>query len=202
MARRARGRPPRRRLRSGAISSSTRPESRSRPYGGAQHQRRDDERGDRVGAAEAGGEDHGAGDRGGDEREQVGQEVLEASPRRSASRGSPARAAGWRAVDDDARRARRRAIVSPPGSGGVTRRWIAAVDDQPRKHEQRRAVRLRREDSVRCRPKVRLPPRRPADEPQHDEREQERAGVGEHVRRVREEREGVREDARRRPRRP
>ena len=48
--------------------------------------------------------------------------------------------------------------------------------------------------SARLRPKVRLPP--PGrHEPDHDEREDERAGVGDHVRRVREERERVGEDA-------
>ena len=45
--------------------------------GGAQHQRGHQQRGDRVGALEAGQQDHGPRERRADEREQVGEDVLE-----------------------------------------------------------------------------------------------------------------------------
>ena len=48
---------------------------------------------------------------------------------------------------------------------------------------------------MRFRPKVRLPPAGSADEPDHDQRHRERARVGQHVRRVGEQGERVREDA-------
>ena len=70
-----------------------------------------------------------------------------------------------------------------------------AVDDQAGEDEQRRAVRLRGEDLRAAEPERAVPARRLRREPQHDERHHERARVGEHVRRVGEERERVREDA-------
>ena len=55
------------------------PTARSSGHGGAEHRRRDGERGDRVGAVEAGRPDDGAGERGRRERVEVGEQVLEAA---------------------------------------------------------------------------------------------------------------------------
>ena len=88
-----------------------------------------------------------------------------------------------------------------PGEPGIgVRDWIdalpdGAVDDQAGEHEQRGAVRLRGEDLRAAQPERPVPARRLGGEAQHDERHRERAGVREHVRRVGEERERVREDA-------
>ena len=71
-----------------------------------------------------------------------------------------------------------------------------AEDDQAGEHEQRRAVRLRGEDLGAAQAEGEVPLGGPADEPEHDQREQQRAGVGEHVRGVREQRERVGEDPR------
>ena len=70
-----------------------------------------------------------------------------------------------------------------------------AVDDQAGEDEQRRTVRLRGEDLGAPQPERPVAVRRLGREPQHEERHRERARVGEHVRRVGEERERVREDA-------
>ena len=70
-----------------------------------------------------------------------------------------------------------------------------AVDDQPGEHEQDRPVRLSGEDLRAAQPERPVPSRRPSGEPEDDERQRERARVGEHVRRVGEQRERVHEDA-------
>ena len=70
-----------------------------------------------------------------------------------------------------------------------------AVDDQEREHQQRRAVGLRGEDLRAAQPERPVATYRLRRKPKHDKRHRERAGVGEHVRRVGEERERVREDA-------
>ena len=71
------------------------------------------------------------------------------------------------------------------------------VDDQPGEDEQDRAVRLRGEDLGPPEPVGHASGRRPRGEPEREQREADRAGVGEHVRRVGEEGERVRQDARR-----
>ena len=167
------------------MSSRTRPESRRSRHEQGRHC---------VGPHPPSREDHAAGDGGGDEREEVVEDVLEAPldverpavragelPRREEVDPDPDEG------DDEDRRAAR-----------VRRRDEStdrAVDDQPGKYEQRGPVRLRGEDLRAAQPERAVPSRRLSREPQHDERHRERPGVREHVRRVRQERQGVREDA-------
>jgi hypothetical protein len=57
----------------------------SSPVGGLEHERGDEQGGDRVGPVEAGHDDDRAGDQGSDEGVQVGEDVLEAALDRHAS---------------------------------------------------------------------------------------------------------------------
>ena len=99
-------------------------------------------------------------------------------------------------VHDDAGERDDDASSQPPGSGGLISRSIAPKTIRPASTSSVAPFACAESTSIRRRPKVRLPARGPSDEPDHDEREQQRAGVGEHVRGVREQRERVGEDAR------
>ena len=68
--------------------------------------------------------------------------------------------------------------------------------DHAGEHEQRRAVDLRREHLGAAEPEREAPARRPRGQPRGDQRERQRAGVGEHVRGVGEQRQRVGEQAR------
>ena len=179
----------------GAISSSTRPDARRRPT--EARSIRAATRSAAIGSArvEAGGEHDDAGDRGGRERVGVGEEVLVGAldvERRAVGLGELARRdqvhdeAGER--DDDHRPAARIGRIDQP--------FDRAEGDEAREHEQRRAVRLRGEHLHPAEAEGDVPVRGPSDEPDHDEREEERAGVGQHVRGVGDQRERVGHDAR------
>ena len=128
------------------------------------------------------------------ERDEVGEDVLERplDVHRLAIRlGQLLR---HHAGDHDARE-RDDEDHEPIGLGRVDQPADAAVDDQAREHEQRRSVRLRRQHLHALEPEREVAARGAADEPQHDQREQQRARVAQHVRRVGEQRQGVGEDA-------
>ena len=163
--------------------------------GGAQHQRRDDERGDRVGLAEAGGEDDRAGDRRAQRRVEVGHHVragaLDVQRAALRPRQRPRRAEVDRRpeqADHDHDPALDVGRVAEPAHG---------LDaDHAGQHEQRGAVDLRAEDLGAPEAEGEAPGRRPRRQAQRHEGEPDRAGVGEHVRGVGEQRERVRQQAR------
>ena len=72
------------------------------PVGGAEHQRGDEQRRDRVGPVKAGREDDDGGDGGSDERVEVGQDVLEAALDVEAPAVGPRQCPGGGEVDGDA----------------------------------------------------------------------------------------------------
>ena len=78
--------------------------------------------------------------------------------------------------------------------GRVNQAGDAFVDDQQREHQQRRAVELGRQDLGPFEAEGERALGRSGCEADDDQREADRAGVGEHVRGVGEERQRVRED--------
>ena len=147
---------------------------------GAEHERRDEQRRDAVGAIEPGEDDHRAGGRRRERRIQVREHVLaraldvEAPPLRA-----PERPCGGD-VDDGAHEADRDdegAVDVGRGEQALDRR----DGDDTREHEQRRAVDLRREDLGTAQAEREAPRRGLCGEAGGDEREADRRGVGEHV---------------------
>ena len=90
----------------------------------------------------------------------------------------------------------------PSTSGGSASRRDALEHDHTRERDQRRAVQLGRQDLGAPEAEREAAARGPPREPRREQRERDRAGVGEHVRRVREQRERVGQDAAPRPPRP
>ena len=138
-------------------------------------------------------EDDDAGDRGDDERGEVGEEVLEAplDVHRAAVRAGEHTRRGQVHHDPDERDDEDRL---PAGVGRRDQAADRLVDDQERQNEQRGPVGLRREDLCAAKTEGEVPTRRTTDEPDHDEAEHESAGVGEHVRGVRDERQRAGQD--------
>ena len=167
------------------------------PPARAQHQRGHEQRGDAVGAAEVGGEDDHAGDRGRDEREQVGQHVLEGALDVEAAPLGSGQHPGGEQVHGDAghgdhqhRRAVHRGRVDQAAtpSARITTASATSVAAVDLGRQDLGALEAEREAAAR------RPGRR---QPRGDQRQQaDRAGVGEHVRRVREQRQRVGQDAR------
>ena len=86
-------------------------------------------------------------------------------------------------------------IGSPSGCGGETSRRDALVRDQAAEDEQREAVRLRGKDLHPSQPERQVTAGRTCDEADHDEGQGQRPRIGEHVGRIREQRQRVDENA-------
>ena len=148
--------------------------------GRPEHQRRDEQGGDRVGAVGAGREDDGAGDQGADERVEVGQDVLEAAldghVLAVGFRELPGREQVHRNTgegDDDDR---------PTGGIGRGDEPVdRLVDDQGGEYEQAAAVDLGREDLGAFQAEGHRSCGGPGGEAKREQRQGDRARVGEHV---------------------
>ena len=172
------------------------------PVARAEHQRGHHQRGDAVRAREAGEQDHGAGDRRGDEGEQVGEHVLEgALDVEAAAVGAGEDQRGGQ-VHGDAQRARRPARRAPSTSGGSTSRRIPSTTMTHGQRHQRGAVHLGGEDLGAPEAEREAAAGRAPREPGGEQRERDRAGVGEHVGGVGEQRERGGQDARHHLQRP
>ena len=86
--------------------------------------------------------------------------------------------------------------VAPSTRGRVDQPAHALDRDHQRQRDERRAVHLGGQDLGALEPERVAAPGGPGREPRGDQRERDRAGVGEHVRRVREQRQRVGQDAR------
>ena len=190
------GRSPRRRCPVGRRLEQHAARVAQQAIGGAQHDRGDRQRGDRRRrASQPVARITTPAIAVSDERDEVGEEVLEAAldVHRLAVRLASCRVASrFTPIPTSATTSIARAV----GRRAATiSRLIALVDDQHGEHEQRDAVRLRGENLGALEAEGEVAAGRPRDEPDHHERQHERAGVGEHVRGVREQRERVREDS-------
>ncbi len=146
-----------------------------------------------VGPRLARREDHDAGDRGDHERREVGEQVLEAPLDVHRAAVGARQHAGGREVHDDADESHDHHRTAR----GVRRRDQPGdpfVDDQQREDEQDGAVGLRGEDLRAAQAERQVPAGRAADQTDHHEAQDERAGVGQHVRRVRDQRQRACED--------
>ena len=165
------------------------------PDARAQHQRGHHQRRDAIRAREAGDEHHGARDRGGDECEQIGEHVLEstldveAAPPRAGQQHRRGEVHGDTHQRDHEHH----------GAVGV-RRVDQPVDRRHGDHQRERhecgAVQLRGQDLGAPEAEGEAASRGPLRQPRGEQRQRDRAGVGEHVRGIREECQRGREDAR------
>ena len=160
------------------------------------HQHDDDQRGDRVRPVEPGEQDDEARHRGRRERVQVGDDVLERAGQVEAARGAvtaarPRDQQGGRHVDrhPGQRDGEHRAAGHHGRRHQVPDRGVA---EPGREQHQRDAVGLRGQDLGPLEA-VGVPAgRRPGGQPRGDQHERDRRGVGQHVRRVGDQRERVR----------
>jgi hypothetical protein len=158
------------------------------PVGGAQHDRGDDQRGDAVGAMEAREQDDRARDRGEDEGGKVGEDVLEGAldvHRRPV--GLRERPRGGEVHDDADQRHDQHGGAADVGR--VHEAPDALHDDDEAEDEQGRAVELGGEDLGPLVAVGHRALRRFGREADGDQRERDGAGVGEHVRGIRQQRE-------------
>ena len=162
--------------------------------GGPEHGRCDQQRGDPVSLVKAGCDDQGAGDRGRDESEEVGEDVLEGALDVEAAalgaRDQPQRTEVYRDPDqgDDQDQAALDVgrLEQPPHT---------LDHDQHAEQQQRHPVHLRREDLGALEPVGEAAAGRALGQAQREQGEPDRDRVGEHVRRVREQRQRVGDDA-------
>ena len=176
--------------------SSTRVAWPSRLESRADHQRCDEQRDDAVGALEPGGQHEQAGERRAERRVEVGEHVraraLDVERAALGARQRPRRAdidAGAREADDEHdARPRRRA--------GRPSRWTASIAITPASTSSAAPLTCAERISARPSPNVKRPAGGRAASRGGDQRERDRAGVGEHVRGVGEQRERVGEQAR------
>jgi hypothetical protein len=167
----------------GAASSRDAPGVAQESDPGGGHEDDDDQRGDRVGAGEAGQDHDEAGDRGGDEREQVVEDVLErafdveAGPvrLRHAPRGGHVHHNARDGGGQDQAAGHRRRVEQPPD---------CFVGQPPAEQQKGETVGLRGEDLGAFQAEGVSAAGRAGREPHRDQGQDDRRGVGEHVRRV------------------
>ena len=138
--------------------------------GGPEHQGRDQQRGDPVGALEPPHQDHRAGDRGRDEGEEVGDDVQEGALDVEAAPLRPGDQPRRDQVDPDPDHGH----DQDQGAlhlGRVDQPPDALEDDQPAEQQQRDAVDLGREDLGAPQPVGEAAARRPLGQPQRDQRQ-------------------------------
>ena len=158
-----------------------------------EHQTRDDERRDGVRAIEAGDENHDSGDERADERIEIGHDVLKASLDVQAFTVRFRKNPRSSEIHDDAQSCDDR---DQPARdlGRIDESRNPFVRHEHAQHEQNGAIGLPAEHlcaphSV-CQPST----NRTLHEPNDDEREHERPGIGQHVPGVRQQRQRMRDD--------
>jgi hypothetical protein len=167
---------------------------RHQPDAGADHQRRDHQRDDRVGPLKAGQQDEPCSHRRADERVQIGDDVLEAALHVEALAVGLRERAGRGEVYEDAEN-RHDQHQRPADRGGMNQPHDGLIRDEGGEDQQRDAVRLGREDLRTLEAECHRASRGTGGKAQRDQRKSERAGVGEHVSGVGQQRERVRDHA-------
>lgn len=119
--------------------------NRAATIAGAQHDRRDHQRGDAVGAVKAGREDHHTGDGGEDEGGEVGEDLLEGALDVHGLAVGLRQRPGRHEIDDHTDQCDHEHRCGP-ARGRLDQPANPLIDDQQRKNEQRRPVELRGED--------------------------------------------------------
>ena len=148
----------------------------------------DDEARNRVGAVPAGGQHDRACDRRAGEGGEVGRDVQERAAHIQALGARPVQQRGGDQVDGDPGE-RDRQHQAAAHLGRVDEAAHRCVDDHDADHEQRDPVHMGGENLQTSEAERPAPARRPAGQREGAEREGERRGVGEHVARVREQRQ-------------
>jgi Ser/Thr protein kinase RdoA (MazF antagonist) len=176
------------------------------PGPGVQHQHHHDERGDRVRPGEPGQHDDQARHRGGGERVEVGEDVLERAGEVEArladvvravvavARAGPGDQQGRGEVDGYPRQ---RDAENRPAAGRRRCHQPAhgRIAKPGREQDQGEAISLRRHDLGAPQPVGVAAGRRPGGQPRGDQHQRDGRGVGQHVRGVRDQRQGVRGQA-------